>query len=166
MIIYNHVVNQCEDQKLILSQIFNTPIYMLNYSCIEFLDIKSRGVGRVKQGSCLVGVIRGHFQLITQIFCVKIFMQYYRVSWSRGHLGSEWSNWGRTELRSFEVILNLYRWNLYAKSFITVKHNRISRSVDVRTEKVKLGRIDLRSFGVNVKNNLSSSIFLRFSIRR
>lgn len=40
MIIYNHVVNQCEDQKLILSQIFNTPIYKPNYSCIEFQDFE------------------------------------------------------------------------------------------------------------------------------
>ena len=35
MIIYHHAVNQCEDQKLKLLQIFTTPNYKRNYSCID-----------------------------------------------------------------------------------------------------------------------------------
>ena len=59
MIIYNHVVNQCEDQKLILSQIFNTPIYKPNYSCIAIHAFQDLGVtlGKVKLRSYPIEVI-------------------------------------------------------------------------------------------------------------
>ena len=113
MIIYNHVVNQCEDQKLILSQIFNTPIYMPNYSCIGFQDLKSRGVGRVNLGSCSVEDIRGHFEFITQIFlrnysCSIIEFQDLKVTLGRdGQSLTIKSLTVKLESYWVEVILNL-----------------------------------------------------------
>ena len=167
MIIYNHVVNQCEDQKLILSQIFNTPIYMPNYSCIGFQDLKSRGVGRVKLGSCSVKVIRGHFEFITQIFlrnysCSIIEFQDLEVT--RDRLVKSGPYRVEDLLRSFEVI-----WNLPLRPACEIIHTTPFRDLleIAWGRKFELERkIDLRSFGVNDKNNLSNSISLRFSIRR
>ena len=64
MIIYNHVVNQCEDQKLILSQIFNTPIYKPNYSCSEFQDFEVTW-GRKSHTEVIPRSYRGHIQLMS-----------------------------------------------------------------------------------------------------
>ena len=87
MIIYNHVVNQCEDQKLILSQIFNTPIYKPNYSCIDIHAFQDLGVTleKVILRSYPIEVIWGHLESIIPAHLRNYW--YYRVF--RGHMGSK-----------------------------------------------------------------------------
>ena len=99
MIIYNHVVNQCEDQKLILSQIFNTPIYKPNYSCIDFHAFQDFGVtlGKVILRSYSIEVIWGHLESIIPAHLRNYW--YYRVF--RGHMGSKFQ--AEVDSRSFEL---------------------------------------------------------------
>ena len=98
MIIYNHVVNQCEDQKLILSQIFNTPIYKPNYSCIEFQDFEVTWGWKKSY--------RGHIQLMSfgenWNWSLKPTKNSFNITEFQ-HLKVTGSNLGRIDFRSFEV---------------------------------------------------------------